>query len=202
MMARVRAEDYDDKREAILLRAAHVFAHAGTERASMSGVADACGISKALLYHYYDSKDALIYDIISTHLAGIEAALAEAPRDGDPESNVRNLCRALLAQYENADDLHRVQMNSLESLPEGQAAEIRESERRIVAIFASAIAALDDRLAGNRRLLIPVTMSLLGMLNWAFMWFRPDRGMTRTEYADLASALTIEGIKKLDLAAS
>ena len=197
-MARVRAEDYDDKREAILLRAARVFAHSGTERASMSGVADACGISKALLYHYYDSKDALIFDIISTHLSGIENALLKAPSDGSPEVHLRNLCQALLAQYENADDLHRVQLTSLETLPEDKAVEIRQSERRIVAVFSAAIAALDEKIANDRRLLIPVTMSLLGMLNWAFMWFRPGRGMTRAEYADLAATLAIEGIKKLD----
>lgn len=125
------------------------------------------------------------------------AALADAPRNGDPEANVRNLCRALLALYENADDLHRVQMNSLEILPGEQAAEIHESERRIVTVFSAAIAALDDKLANDRKLLIPVTMSLLGMLNWAFMWFRPGRGMTRAEYADLAATLTIEGIRKL-----
>ena len=57
-MARSRALDYDDKRLAILKRSAQLFAEQGYERSSMAQLAASCGVSKALLYHYYDSKDA------------------------------------------------------------------------------------------------------------------------------------------------
>ena len=55
-MARARAADYDGKRKAILHRSAGLFAKHGYDRASMANIAQACGASKALLYHYYDSK--------------------------------------------------------------------------------------------------------------------------------------------------
>ena len=67
-MARTRATDYDDKRRAILHRAARLFADDGYDRASMASIAADCGVSKALLYHYYDSKDALLFDVIGEHL--------------------------------------------------------------------------------------------------------------------------------------
>ena len=56
-MARTRATDYDDKRRAILDRSAELFAAHGYDRASMSRIAEACGVSKANLYHYYRDKD-------------------------------------------------------------------------------------------------------------------------------------------------
>ncbi|NBP52464.1 MAG: TetR/AcrR family transcriptional regulator, partial [Actinobacteria bacterium] len=57
-MARPRAADYDDKRAAILRRAAELFAEKGYDRTSMTEIAAALGVSKALFYHYYPSKDA------------------------------------------------------------------------------------------------------------------------------------------------
>ena len=60
-MARPIAKDYDAKRSHILKTAARVFADTGYARASMSQVAKDCGFSKANIYHYYSSKDALLF---------------------------------------------------------------------------------------------------------------------------------------------
>ena len=67
-MARPLAADHGDKRAAILAGAARLFAAEGFDRASMNEIAQALGVSKALVYHYYRSKDALLYDIIRGHL--------------------------------------------------------------------------------------------------------------------------------------
>jgi TetR/AcrR family transcriptional regulator len=50
-MARPRAADHDDKRQAILAAAATLFAEHGYDGTAMAEVARACGVSKALLYH-------------------------------------------------------------------------------------------------------------------------------------------------------
>ena len=130
-------------------------------------------------------------------MSGIEDALAAVDRSGTSEQTLRNLCVALLDQYKDADDLHWVQMNSLNNLPEDQAAKIRQCERLIVGVFTDIIIEFEPKLRQSRALLIPITMSLLGMLNWAFMWFNSDRGISRFEYANLAATLAIEGIRKL-----
>ena len=74
-MARPIAKDHDQKRAAILKTAARVFADEGFDRASMAGLAKACGISKSLIYHYYPSKEALLYDILHTHLSALKGAV-------------------------------------------------------------------------------------------------------------------------------
>ena len=65
-MARTIAKDHDQKREQILKSAAKVFADQGFDRASMNLLAKECGISKANIYHYYDSKDALLFDLLDS----------------------------------------------------------------------------------------------------------------------------------------
>jgi len=77
-MARSRAKDYDDKRLSILHRSAELFAASGYVGTSMNTIADACRVSKALLYHYYPDKEAILFDILSSHLEKLVAAVQEA----------------------------------------------------------------------------------------------------------------------------
>jgi AcrR family transcriptional regulator len=196
-MARTRAQDFDEKRRAILDVAAAVFADRGMEKASMSQIAAQAQVSKALLYHYYPSKDALIFAIIATHLDELDAAIAAAddPRL-EPALRLRRLVGAVLENYRGADNQHKVQLNAAQALSETQRAEITEQERGIVRRFSTVLDAINPALnRPERPLLTPVTMSLFGMMNWVYMWFREDGQITRDDYAEVATTLILEGIK-------
>ncbi|MBY8915838.1 TetR/AcrR family transcriptional regulator [Nitratireductor rhodophyticola] len=197
-MARTRAKDYDDKRDAMLHGAARIFARDGYDRASMNQLATELGVSKALLYHYYTSKEALLFDIIETHLQELVEAVEEADRPGaPPQERLEGLVTALLEAYRDADNEHRVQLSGLQLLPDTQQEELKALERRLVAIFAEAIRQMNPDAFDSRPLLKPATMSLFGMLNWFYMWFREDRGISRQDYAKLATHLLVSGVKEL-----
>lgn len=104
---------------------------------------------------------------------------------------------ALLEAYRDADNEHRVQLSGLQLLPDAQQEELKALERRLVAIFAEAIRQVNPDAFDNRPLLKPVTMSLFGMLNWFYMWFREDRGISRQDYAKLTAHLLVSGVKEL-----
>lgn len=196
-MARTRADDFEVKQNAILKSAAAVIAELGMEKASMSQVASHVGVSKALLYHYYPSKDALIFDIIKTHLlelhAGVEAA---DDRSLSASERLRKLIWAVLDNYRGADDEHKVQLNAGSALNDEQKAEIRSIERRIVNHFCDALNEINPRLVDkDRPLIMPVAMSLFGILNWMYLWFRDDGKITREDYSEVVTTLMLEGIK-------
>ncbi|CAN0655889.1 TetR family transcriptional regulator [Nitratireductor aquimarinus] len=198
-MARTRAKDYDDKRDAMLHGAARIFARDGYDRASMNQLATELGVSKALLYHYYTSKEALLFDIIETHLQELVEAVEEADQPHEaPQERLEGLVTALLDAYRDADNEHRVQLSGLQLLPDAQQEELKALERRLVALFAEAVRQVNPEVFDNRPLLKPVTMSLFGMLNWFYMWFREDRGISRQDYAKLATHLLVSGVKGLD----
>jgi TetR/AcrR family transcriptional regulator len=193
---RTRARDYDEKREAILHRAAVAFARDGYDRASMAGLAGECGVSKALLYHYYASKEALLFGILSNHLEALVDVVESADDPAlPPEQRLGRLVAALLDTYRDADAEHKVQINALGLLPEAEQTELKALERRLVAIFADAIEAVEPGAFVNGRLLKPVTMSLFGMLNWFYMWFREGGAISREEYADLATKMLVNGVR-------
>lgn len=196
-MARTRATDFEEKQRGLLDSAAGVFAELGMEKASMAQIAAHAQVSKALLYHYYPSKDALIFAIITTHLEELDEAIEQADDATlPPEQRLRRLVGTVLECYRDADNQHKVQLNATSALSDEQKAQILAIERRIVKHFALVLRQINPELDDPQRpLLTPVTMSLFGMMNWVYMWFRDGGRITREDYADVATTLILEGIK-------
>ena len=195
-MARTIAKDHDEKRKQILKTAARVFAIDGVDRASMSQVAEACGISKANIYHYYDSKNALLFDILDTYLRDLKERVCAVSAQGrSPEEHFRaTLCEILLA-YEGADDEHRVQASGLGALPVEQQAVLRDYQRDLVRHMANILKKLSpNTLARDATKLRSVTMSVFGMLNWFYMWNSRAGTEEREDYATLVADLTLKGL--------
>lgn len=198
-MARTIAKDHEAKREAILHTAATFFAEQGFDRASMGKLAEACGVSKALIYHYYPSKDALLFDILDTHLTAlvtvVEAAAAEP---GTPKTRLRALIRAILIAYRDSDAEHKVQLDALSSLPEDNQRHLRALQRRLVSCMSDAVRAVEpDLFSGRPDLVGPVTMSVFGMLNWFYLWHKPGGPINRDAYAEIVADLVIGGLPKV-----
>jgi AcrR family transcriptional regulator len=198
-MARTIAKDYDAKRSAILKKSAQYFADQGYDRASVSQVAGACGISKSLIYHYYESKEQLLFDILQSHLNAIhECVTAISNHNKDPKTHLRHLVAELLTAYRGADAEHRLQLQSTTALSLEQQHELAETQRAIVKIFADTIESIaPDYLQGMPQYQRPITMSLFGMLNWFYLWYQPGGGMTRIEYANLATEILLGGLDRL-----
>jgi TetR/AcrR family transcriptional regulator len=196
-MARPRASDHADKRRLILHRSAGLFAAHGYDRASMNMIAAACGVSKPLLYHYYRDKEELLFDVLRVHLEELVDAVEAADDPAlAPEPRLRAMARALLEAYRDADAEHKVQIAHLQLLAPERRERLRALERTLVARFAAALAELAPTLAGQG-LLKPLTLSLFGMLNWHYLWFREDGPLTRGDYADLATRLVVAGTRGL-----
>ena len=197
-MARPIAKDHREKRSAILKQAAVYFADHGYDRASVNGLASACGISKSLIYHYYDSKEQLLFDILHSHLRALYEGLIALQPAADPEVQLRQLVRKLLQMYRGADAEHRLQLQSTTALPKAQRHILAHIQRSIVNEFSQAIcAAAPEYLGQASDHLRPLTMSLFGMVNWFYLWHQPGRGMSRESYADLATEILLGGLTRL-----
>ena len=106
------------------------------------------------------------------------------------------LMGVVLDRYRGADDAHKVQPVGTVALAVDQRAEIRDVERRIVRHLTEALRRIHPGLDNpDRPLLMPVTMSLFGIMNWVYMWFRDGGRITREDNAEAATTLILEGVK-------
>ena len=185
-MARTRARDYDVKRQEILRQAAKLFAEHGYSGTSITMIAEACGVSRSLLYYYYAEKDSVLFDILHNNLSIQLGAAEKACRSvEDPKENFLAIIVAMLEFSQHNEQERHVRMKNLELLSE-------DLERKLVAILSKSIAAAVPTV-GKGPLLKALTMSVFSMLNWHFRWFRDGVGLTRNEYAQLVAQMVLAG---------
>ena len=207
-MARPKSATHDLKRDAILDIAAQCFADRSYPAASMNEIAAACGTSKARLYHYYESKDAILFDLLDRHtqrlLTLIAQTEAKAQRENlDDRAALHALVRAFLLEYENSATRHAALLNDTKFLSDepdpalGQAMSPRElvlgRQRDIVSAMTRFMKrAYPERLqAANQTAL---TMMLLGMINWTFTWLRPGGSMSYAAFAEEVIRMLEQGL--------
>ena len=199
-MARAKANDHFEKRNNILAQASTLFVAEGFSRASMTQLAKACDISKSNLYHYYTDKESILFELLDEHMDELLDSIRDVSRQAEQSNanRLQALISGLLHNYQNADHKHRILLNDLQVLPQEQQDIIRFKEREIVQYFKNAILLAHPQYAGNPRLLSAAAMSVLGAINWAFTWFRADKGLGVDDYADFLANTFAQGFNHYD----
>ena len=193
-MSRTRAANYDEQRAMILARAAHLFAQRGYPATSMNQVAEACGLSKATLYHYHRDKYGLLVSIAEGHVSQLQAVVAAVMAEKlAPERRLRELILRIVAEYSNAQDAQRVLTEDVKFLEPKDRERVLGVERELVASFARAVAEAHPE-AGPAQLSKPLTMLLFGMINWLFTWLRPQGGLSHASIAPIVADLFSGGV--------
>jgi AcrR family transcriptional regulator len=197
-MARPKSATHDLKRDQILDVAAQCFARQSFPAASMNDIATACGTSKARLYHYYESKEAILLDLLDRYtqrlLALIGEAEARAQRKNLSEREALNeLVRAFLTEYETSATRHVALVHDTKFLGEVQRELILNRQRDVVAAFTRFLRrAYPDRVTAVNQ--TALTMMLFGMINWTFTWLRPGGPMSYSAFADEVVAVLERGM--------
>jgi AcrR family transcriptional regulator len=196
-VARTKAASFEAQRGAIRDAAARLFADRGYAAASIAEIAAACGVSKALLYHYYRDKEHLLHDIAESYVERLQAIVEEVSCEAlSPAARMRQLITRFMHEYEHSAARHRVLVQDVKYLSRAHRSRIVARQRGVVDGFAQVIGELAPAAAGSA-LRKPLTMILFGMMNWTFTWFS-DRGPLR--YDDLAPVvadLFLGGLSRL-----
>jgi AcrR family transcriptional regulator len=190
-MARPQSPDYDKRREAIVAAAAGLYARRGFQGTSVADLAKACGTSKALIYHYFTSKEGILYDVMAAHLDALVDAAGDAMQAGDARERLRALTLAFMHLYVGAQDSHKVLLNELDNLPPERRAEVVGKQRRIIAAVETLVREIRP---GVDPLALPLSMLFFGMINWTHTWFRAGGSMSPEQLADLAVDMALNGL--------
>ena len=208
-MARPKSATHDIKRDAILDIAAQCFADRSYPAASMNEIAAACGTSKARLYHYYGSKEAILFDLMDRYTQRLLSliALTEATaqrRNLDDRAALHELIRAFLQEYESSATRHVALLNDTQFLSDvpyehlgspviSPRELILNRQRDVVAAVTRALRrAYPGRLNASNQ--TAITMMLFGMINWTFTWLRPGGPISYVAFAEEVILLLEKGL--------
>jgi len=162
----------------VLDHATEVFCEKGYEGASMRDLSRASGMSLAGLYHYFESKERLLYLIQKhTFTTILEKLKARLEASIEPEQRIRIFILNHLEYFLANQEGMKVLSHEDEALKNGLGSEIAAIKREYYRICVG----LMDALKRERHLDFDArtaVMSLFGMMNWIYTWYnqRVDGG--------------------------
>ncbi|MGH8822647.1 MAG: TetR/AcrR family transcriptional regulator [Rhodoferax sp.] len=209
-MARPKSASHELKRDEILDIAAQCFADHSYPTASMNDIATAIGTSKARLYHYYSSKEAILFDLLDRYTQRLLAIIGQAEataqrRSLDERAALHELIRNFLQEYETSATRHVALLHDTKFLAGELAASpgsmstvsqrelILNRQRDVVSAVTRFLRrAYPQRVnAANQT---AMTMMLFGMINWTFTWLRPGGAMSYAAFAEQVIGLLEHGL--------
>lgn len=193
-MARTRSENYDGIHLGILTNAARLFSAQGYTRASIADLADACKLSRGALYHYFDSKEAILFAILDAHIREMIEHVETAVTAGGPTlTQFQNVVRAIVEVNAKSPHEQRVLIHDLSFLNEEEQQNIKDLERQLVDIVTDLLVRLDAEGRIVKRTRKIYTMILFGIINYTYTWYDPKGGIGPQEFADMAVELFLHG---------
>jgi AcrR family transcriptional regulator len=195
-MSRIRADDYDEKKRSILCNAAELFARKGFGSATMIDVAQACGASKSRLYHYFSSKEEVLFAIAMEHVSAVFEELTEITNLPLPAvERFSRLVAAFMKRAAASRSEHLVLVNDVHFLPEDKRQQVRELEGQLVELLIALLREINPELMRPVKARAPYAMLLFGMMIWTFTWYEKGGAISTDELALRISRLFLYGFK-------
>ena len=191
---RAHGTRFDRRLGHILDHATEVFCLKGYEGASMRDLSRATGISLAGLYHYCESKERLLFLIQKhTFTTILEKLKGRLDNVRDPEERIRIFILNHLEYFVSNQQGLKVLSHEDESLKNGLSCEIAGIKREYYRICLGLMEDLrcERGLDFNKRTAV---MSLFGMINWIYTWYRPRVDGNAEELAEQMGNIVLNGI--------
>ncbi|MFZ1918897.1 MAG: TetR/AcrR family transcriptional regulator [Terriglobales bacterium] len=168
-------------RQEILRTAARLFQQRGYDATSMNDVAAALKLSKGGLYHHFQSKDEILFHIMS-HAMDIteERVINVVRRVEGAQERLRTLIRLHIEAVLSEEDREiTVMLHENHPLPLALRRKINGRKKDYVHFVENLIADV-QRLRGSSSSVTPraAAFALLGMINWIYQWHRPEGTLT------------------------
>lgn len=188
------------KLDRLLGTAAALIADKGFEATSLRDVSQAFDLSLAGLYHYFTSKEDLLYQVQHrTFSALLETQDRNARRPGTPEQRFRRLVIGHLAFFTAHPNELKVCTYELESLSGRLYEETEALRRRYYQLMTAAVGEVIDGPAtggAESRRARHAALFIFGMLNWIFMWYDPARYGPVERIGEEMLDLVLHGIQR------
>jgi len=176
-MSAMAREALIDSRQEILRTAARLFQQRGYDATSMNDVAAALKLSKGGLYHHFQSKDEILFEIMN-HAMDITEERVLGPVRGiaNPEERLRALIRLHIEVVLSPRDREiTVMLHENHPLPPALRRRINGRKKEYIHFLENLIAEIQ----GSRRAAARVSpraaaFALLGMINWIYQWYKPE----------------------------
>ena len=170
-----------EPRQEILRAAARLFQQQGYDATSMNDVAAALKLSKGGLYHHFQSKDEILYHIMSHAMDITEQRVINVVRRIESvEERLRMLIRLHIEVVLSEEDREiTVMLHENHPLPSALRRKINGRKKDYVHFVENLVADV-QRQRNSTSQVTPraAAFALVGMINWIYQWYKPEGSLT------------------------
>ncbi|MFZ0760781.1 MAG: TetR/AcrR family transcriptional regulator [Candidatus Sulfotelmatobacter sp.] len=166
-----------DSRQEILRTAARLFQQRGYDATSMNDVAAALRLSKGGLYHHFQSKDEILFEIMNHAMEITQERVLDPVRGiADPEERLRALIRLHIEVVLSPRDREiTVMLHENHPLPPALRKRINSRKKDYIHFLENLMAeAQKSHPAKGKVSPRAAAFALLGMINWIYQWYKPE----------------------------
>ena len=187
-----------NQKEKIINSAALLFAKYGYNATSIRSIAESCKVSKSLIYHYYFSKEDMLYDIAQSHINKLISIIDDCSRlkFETNQLKLKKIISQFMIEYKTSKNRHKILIQDIEFLKPSRQKKIKSLQMKVVRSVAEILKKINPQIDEVKDL-IPITMGLFGMINWTFTWINPSGKMTYKDVSDLFTNIFINGLKRI-----
>ncbi len=185
-----------DPRQEILRASARLFQQQGYDATSMNDIAAALKLSKGGLYHHFQSKEEILFDLMNHAMDITEArVLNPAKAVADPEQRLRTLIRLHIGVVLSEGD-REITVMLHENHPLSPALRKRINARKKDYIhFVENLVSEVQRTRGSKSNVSPraAAFALLGMINWIYQWYQAAGSLQEENLAQEYTEILFQG---------
>ena len=167
-----------DSRQEILRTAARLFQQRGYDATSMNDVAAARKLSKGGLYHHFQSKDEILYEIMNHAMEITQERVLDPVRSiADPEERLRALIRLHIEVVLSPRDREiTVMLHENHPLPPALRKRINARKKDYIHFLENLMMEVQKKARPSGGHVSPraAAFALLGMINWIYQWYKPE----------------------------
>lgn len=185
-----------ETRKALLDSALRLFDEKGYHATSVEDIVIAAGVTKGALYHHFAGKEEILHqiqeDYIDDRLRNANAIMAEFETAVD---RLKQLVLESLVGIEQFRPHVAVFTQERRFLTEERFAAVKAKRDELDAIYESVIRqGIDEGVFDPKVEARIASFGVLGMLGWAYNWYRPDGRLSVKEVAEQLSQLVLPGL--------
>jgi len=186
------------RRDEILARAAALFARKGVASTTVREIADEVGILSGSLYHHFESKEAMVDEIISTYLDDLRARYKEVmTAGGDARTRLHNLIRVSLEtafDHPHATEIYQNDANYLRGLERFSYLKnvTREVQSTWMSVIESGIAEGSFRSDIDTKIFYRLIRDAIWL---SVRWFEPTSKYPLEKFVDDCVSIFVDGLR-------
>jgi len=188
-----------DRREHIIASSAKLFARNGVAATTVRQIADEVGILSGSLYHHFDSKEAIVDEVVSSFLNDLRARYEKIlTSDQDARTRLHDLVVTSLEVVEahpHATEIYQNDVNYLSQL--SRFAYLRKAGRDVqnawLRVIQAGIAEGVFRSDIDPKILYRLMRDSVWM---SVRWFKPTKEYTRAQLATDCTSIFLDGLAK------